>query len=41
MIKVLGSNYLKDEFINKNLVSNIKLKDNLSFSKDNIYYFGN
>ena len=41
MIKVLESSYLKDEFINKNLISNINLTDNISFSKDNIYYFGN
>ena len=38
MIKVLESSYLKDEFINKNLISNINLTDNISFSKNDIFY---
>lgn len=41
MIIVLESNHLKDKFINKNFISNINVKDKITFKKDNIYYFGN
>ena len=41
MIKVLEQDLLDDKFIIKGLTSNIKLNDKLSFTKEDIYYFGN
>lgn len=41
MIKVLEQDYLQDDFINKQFVSNIKSYERLKFTKNNIYYFGN
>lgn len=41
MIKILEKDFLKDNFIIKAFAENISLKDNIYFSKKNIYYFGN
>ena len=41
MIKVIEKDFLDDDFIIKPFTKNINLKDNIYFSKDNIYYFGN
>lgn len=41
MIKVLEKDYLNDNYIDKHFVENLKLKEKLKFSKNNIYYFGN
>ncbi len=41
MIKILEKDFLNDTFINKELASNISLKEKISFSNKNIYYFGN
>ena len=41
MIKILEKDFLKDNFIIKPFAENISLKDNIYFSKENIYYFGN
>lgn len=41
MIKVIEKEMLDDEFIIKPFISNINLNDNIYFTKDNIYYFGN
>ena len=41
MIKILEKDFLKDDFIIKPFAENISLKDNIYFSKENIYYFGN
>ena len=41
MIKVLEQDYLCDNFINKQFVHNVKKEDKITFSKDDIYYFGN
>ena len=41
MIKVIEKDFLDDNFIIKAFTENISLKDNIYFSKENIYYFGN
>lgn len=41
MIKVLEKDFLDDEFINKQFISNISLNEKLTFNKNDIYYFGN
>src|SRR5574344_1921058 len=41
MIKVVEKDYLQDDFINKQFINNINIKDKITFSKDDIYYFGN
>lgn len=41
MIRILEKDFLKDNFIIKPFAENISLKDNIYFSKENIYYFGN
>ena len=41
MIKIIEKELLDDKFIIKPFASNINLNDNIHFSKDNIYYFGN
>lgn len=41
MIKILEKDFLNDDFINKELADNIKIKEKISFTKENIYYFGN
>lgn len=41
MIKILEKDFLKDNFIIKPFAKNISLSDNIYFSKNNIYYFGN
>ena len=41
MIKVIEKDLLNDNFINKNLTSNINKDERIYFSKNNIYYFGN
>ncbi len=41
MIKVIEKDYLQDDFINKQFINNINIKDKITFSKDDIYYFGN
>lgn len=41
MIKVLEAEYLNDNFIDKKFVSSLGINDKISFSKENIYYFGN
>lgn len=41
MIKVLEKEFLNDNFILKAFTSNIKINDNIYFSKQDTYYFGN
>ncbi len=41
MIKIIEKDFLNDKFIIKSFADNIKLNDNLYFSKKNTYYFGN
>ncbi len=41
MIKVLEKDFLEDEFVSKQFVNNISLKEKINFEKNNIYYFGN
>ena len=41
MIKIIEKELLNDNFIIKPFASNIKINDNIYFSKENIYYFGN
>lgn len=41
MIKVIEKDFLNDDFIIKPFTSNIGINDNIYFSKNNTYYFGN
>ena len=41
MIKVIEKDFLDDNFIIKSFTDNINIKDNIYFSKNNVYYFGN
>ncbi len=41
MIKIIEKDFLDDDFIIKAFADNIKLNENIYFSKNNIYYFGN
>lgn len=41
MIKIIEKDFLDDDFIIKEFADNIKLNDNIYFSKSNTYYFGN
>ncbi len=41
MIKIIEKEFLDDDFILKNLTSNIKLNEKIKFNKDDVYYFGN
>lgn len=41
MIKVIEKDFLDDDFIIKPFASNISINDNIYFSKNNTYYFGN
>ena len=41
MIKIIEMEYLDDNFINTSFCKNISLNENITFSKGNIYYFGN
>ena len=41
MIKIIEKDLLEDNFIIKGFTKNIKLKDKITFTKDDTYYFGN
>lgn len=41
MIKILEKEFLEDNFIIKPFASNININDNIYFSKEHTYYFGN
>lgn len=41
MIKIIEKDFLNDDFIIKAFTSNIDIKENIYFSKNNVYYFGN
>ena len=41
MIKIIEMEYLDDNFINTSFCKNISLNEKITFSKGNIYYFGN
>ena len=41
MIKIIEKEFLDDNFIIKPFASNININDNIYFSKENVYYFGN
>lgn len=41
MIKIIEKDFLEDDFIMKAFSQNIGLNDNVYFSKNNVYYFGN
>ena len=41
MIKIIGKEFLDDNFIIKPFASNIKISENIYFKKDDTYYFGN
>lgn len=41
MIKIIEKDFLDDNFILKNLTSNINLNEKIKFNKDDVYYFGN
>ncbi len=41
MIKIIEMKYLDDNFINTSFCKNISLNEKITFSKGNIYYFGN
>lgn len=41
MIKAIEKDYLNDNYINKIIISNLKISEKINFSKNDIYYFGN
>ena len=41
MIKALEKKYLKEDLLLRPFVENIKIENKITFSKDNIYFFGN
>lgn len=41
MIKIIEKDFLDDDFIIKPFASNISINDNIYFSKEHTYYFGN
>ena len=41
MIKAIEKAYLKEDFIYKTFISNIKIDDKINFNKNDIYFFGN